>query len=180
MLTKKQVERLNNRFNSLTKAEKRIEIAKDVLSMISDKRKTIVRGIYLNIYNEDILGGSAQKYVDEISCECCALGACLLSATKYMNQLTIGEIHFVNSENSDVWGILNKVFSAKQLGLIEYAFEGSFDGTRVSMDSFSFYNEDIDIKSAVMFGRGYENDEERLTAIMENIIKNRGTFNPLK
>jgi hypothetical protein len=108
---------------------------------------------------------------------CCALGACLLSTTKFKNKLNFGDVDSLCS-NSDSWKLLRGVFSHSQINMIEYAFEASHHGARVGEDYFGDnvkFNYDERVK-CISFGRSFYSDSDRIVAIMKNIIKNKGTF----
>ena len=177
MLTEKQIKRLNNKFNSLTKAEQRVLIAKDVIAQIKAKRYKPNSGRYMIIYNGFDNNESVQKHVDEIDCVCCALGACLISTTKFKNKLTFGNISAVRA-NGDVWGLLKNIFTPKQLAMIEYAFEVNYQGDRVAERYFSHCISDNLIRKSIKFGVNYFTERARMVGIMQNIINNNGTFKP--
>lgn len=116
------------------------------------------------------------------SCSCCALGSLMMSCTLYSNKQTaedlwgesdsLGAMVFDNEKLSNG---LNKYFSNAQLQLIEVAFEGKFG---------YFGNEErapaaqTVYEAALRFHEKYEHPTKRLQAIMENVIKNKGTFTP--
>ena len=182
MLTETQIKKLNTKFESLSSAEQRVLIAKDVLAQVKAEKFIPRRGNYiknLTIKGGQPSGGSVQKHFDEITCSCCALGACLLSATKFKNKLEFGDIYDMVSRNSS-WDLLKGIFSAEQLNMIEYAFEASHSGSRVGEDSFGEYNKYNcnEIVKCVDFGKSFPYESDRLIAIMKNIIKNKGTFKP--
>ena len=138
MLTETQIKKLNTKFESLSSAEQRVLIAKDVLAQVKAEKFIPRRGNYiknLTIKGGQPSGGSVQKHFDEITCSCCALGACLLSATKFKNKLEFGDIYDMVSRNSS-WDLLKGIFSAEQLNMIEYAFEAQRSGTRVGENRF--------------------------------------------
>ncbi len=80
---------------------------------------------------------------------------------------------------------LSDVFDIVQLGLIESAFEinstYAYGALRRSRDgSYSdTFDEDVEFcNAAVDFGYRYKTDTGRLKGIMNNIVKNGGTFKP--
>lgn len=178
MLTETQIKELNDKFKSLSRAEQRVLIAKDVLVQIRAKKYRPNAGSYVNFGKYFPGDESIQKHIDEVTCNCCALGACLLSTTKYKNKLDFSDTYRLDATN-DSWGLLKDIFSPRQLTMIEYAFEVSSVGTRVGEN---YYGTHIDSEledKCIAFGKvNYDSDKKRLIAIMKNIIKNKGTFKP--
>jgi len=186
---------MKSAFNKLTKAEKRIAIAKDVLMAIKSDVYNPETGNYVEPYFFSYFNrkDSVQTLLlqDRLKgCTVCALGACFLSLVKFTNRLTIDELTpidantmFINDNtkihsNGKATSRLRKIFSKTQLTLIEVAFERSAyfaDGVRINKEL---------IENAVYFWQNftrYEEDsvsEELLTGIMENIIANNGEFIP--
>jgi hypothetical protein len=58
--------------------------------------------------------------------------------------------------------------------------ESAFETARFSEKDYVLLSKkDLELlNSAINFGRGFGDDEERLLAIMKNIVKNKGTFKP--
>lgn len=176
----KEIEKRNELFKTASKAEKRVLIAKDVIAQINSKRFIPKSGTWTSFTNlwtdndnslrETILSDSS------IKCECCALGSIMASCTlfnnKYTNRDTIDrdwqdtgyEIEYGNRFKNG----LTNIFSKSQLRLIEIAFE--------SADGY-FYNPKTsqERKASLMF-KSTMSAKNRLISIMENIVKNKGTF----
>ena len=182
MLTEKQIKNLNDKFKSLSKAQKRVLIAKDVIAQVKTKKYKAITGSYIsNAYflNKYNLEDSIQNRIDEVYCECCALGACLLSTTKFKNKLTFGDVFGSGglTAYNDSWGLLREVFTPNQLTLIEDAFEAGAGGSRVGVMRGSKTTNKERVKST-NFGLAYVTNKRRILGIMKNIIKNNGTFKP--
>ena len=177
MLNETQIKKLNDKFKSLSKAEQRVLIARDVIAQVNKKKYKPSTGAYLTLVNNFYNHWSVQEHIDEIECRCCALGACLLSTTKFKNKLNFGDVDSLCSK-SDSWKLLRGVFSHSQINMIEYAFEASHNGSRVGEDYFNDYAKFNYNKRAkcISFGRSFVYESDRIVAIMENIIKNKGTF----
>ena len=108
------------------------------------------------------LDDSAQPFIDELQkdCEVCVMGSLLLSHIRLNNKVSIKQLDHASSE-SIVYDLRNS-FTNTQLKLMEAAFEGySYHGNK-----------------AYCFSDDYYTDEECLIAILENVIKNEGTFKP--
>lgn len=170
------------KFLKLTKAEQRVEVAKDVLKQIKAKRYVGNTGSYIRgvvVDNVD-MNDSVRENFDKIEeCDVCAMGACLLSITKYKNMLTFAELPFCTSQMGSKVVDLLSIFTPKQLLLIESAFEGYDHGAdRVAEDVFG-YRDGLslqEIEKVDNFYAKYSEDTNRLKAIMENIISHKGTF----
>lgn len=139
-----------------------VEIAKDVIKQLLAERITSTPGVYIEISSSE-LGNvdfqTAFKKGKIKQCDVCALGSLLIGYVDIEDEMTIKEVD--NSGADDIREILKGIFSDNQLTIIERAFEGNmYDAT-----TYSFY-------------RKYDSPTERMIAIMENIIKNKGRFIP--
>jgi len=99
-----------------------------------------------SIYLETKRGGWA--YLPVKICQACALGALFFAKYRLANGPWPGVMN-----QRDLQSSLSEYFSAQELDGIEYAFETSWRWTR-----------------------WFENDEDRLIAIMQNIIDHDGTL----
>jgi hypothetical protein len=181
-----KINKLNEEFKKATKAQKRVMIAKDVLAQIKAKRYFPESGEWVNpLWSDDqksidiqldpnssIKDAFKSKAIN--SCQVCALGGLFMSCTNLNNNTTVEDlltkefyIGDLVSDDVKISNGLNRIFTQKQLILIESYFEGSqgyFKG---------------DDKKTFVFLENY-NDDERLEMIMQNIIDNNGTFKPKK
>jgi hypothetical protein len=130
-----------------------------------------------------------QLYLDNTlqQCSCCALGGMFMSCTLYNNNTTVADLEHASNDISEVLleetdeklsNGLNKFFSVAQLKLIEQTFEG--DNGAVFSGTDGETGEMIDEFSprAEAFYDKYKKPKDRLIAIMQNIVKNNGTFKP--
>jgi len=173
-------------FNKLSRQEKAVLVAKDVLAQLKTKRYTANAGSYIKDTIKEDFKGSIQKNFNKIKeCKVCALGACLLSSTKLGNILTTDDLYLSDYssvgvsdlDNKNIKKLLKSIFTPSQMYLIESAFEGfSYDSDRVAVDIFKQKCNDKIEHVVNSFHRKYDNDKERLIAIMENIISNNGVF----
>jgi hypothetical protein len=170
-----QIKKWNNYFKSLTKAEKRIAIAKDILQQIKLKKYIPYSGSYItfknyyNINNElDI-----QANFDKAQCNCCQLGACIMSLTKFENKLKFSDIQYAESDNKS-WKMLEKIFTPRQIAIMEYCFEGDEGGSKVAEDFFKYELDKETIEKCDEFKNKYFSDEDTMKAICNNLIKNKG------
>lgn len=141
-------------FGQLSKAQKRVTVAKDVLKWLASGKITATPGWYLSV---DVKG----KTVNGHTCEGCALGAvfaCAVERNPRLNELDNIELN----SRSDMHRHLAGIFSKEQLDAIEDAFEQTqmYKGEGSGAGGFS--------RSSVA--------KTRMRQIMENIVDNDGTF----
>lgn len=190
---RKFIEEANARFKKLSAADKRIEIARDVIAQIKSAKYKAAMGVYVAtaspIYDDDLMHGYSNKgdeterekqlcevFQDMPKCTVCARGAMFVSACRMFNHFSVGEFADAGgtSDGADPDSFSDyeeTFFTKKQVGMIESAFEKDTD--------FGYGREACSRKdslAAVLFGKQYGKAEERLTAIMQNIIKNEGDF----
>lgn len=174
----------------------RILVAKDVLESL--KELTVKNGEgYLQVEIDDfgdILNDSGEdsKVIAgklKNKCTVCALGACFLSLVYLDNDFDfldgmhsyldeIGEIKLTHIRLQKLNQRLLKVFSGRQLSLIETAFECQMHNPTEDFVSNTFKGDKTLLERAIKFGWSWHSSNERLKAIMENIIENEGEFIP--
>ena len=169
----------------LTKAELRVQVAKDVLKHLKTLR-VLAGNTY--VWTDGVDDVDYEKPSQKIArslqkngCEVCALGACFLSLVALKNEFDFdGKTIFTRSE---ITNRLRSVFSDAQMDLIEEAFEWDVEDTpygarenRLSAFARKYHNNNTYFDSA----RGFVVvcGDRRLRAIMKNIIENKGTFKP--
>ncbi len=122
-------------FKALSKSDRTVLVAKDVIQQIKAKRYNARAGSYIkNIvfkgksyyYDFGFENDDIKKNFEEIdSCIVCAIGSCILSTTKFANKLKFGDVGATtNSFNPKAITLLNTIFTPKQQLLIECCFEG--------------------------------------------------------
>ena len=173
------------RFNKLPTWRKRVAIAKDVLKHLDAKLMKACSKQRFAVFEKNIPIGekSAQKVWQngELgTCEVCALGGLFLSTVNLGNRTTTGqlldEIYNIGlfiREKHKFSNRLTDFFSPEQLELIERFYENN-RGSFIQLCNVSIR------ENASRFHENYITADERLRAIMENIIENKGTFVPSK
>lgn len=190
----------------MTKRELAVAVAKDVLQQLRQKKLRVKAGAYINS-DSTILQISADakakeniKAVKE-TCTVCALGAAALCYVERFNKANLADLgameHTVEewddlklvlfeAQQEQLWNVLKRVFSKKQMLLIEDAFEAVRDNTE-DKDNEDIGHEHLprtklekckESDAAVAFGLRYKKDADRLRAIFQNIVKNKGEFKP--
>lgn len=146
-----------------TRAEKAVTLAKDVLAQLKSKKLIATRGVYLDdeiwTMMSEREGEQLQPLLEPLEeCQVCALGSLFVAKVARYNKFECQG----DASSYDLRAALKGYFGEQQLFDIETAFECSATGN-------------CDMR-AVTFGRRYDDDEERLAAIMRNIVRNKGAF----
>ena len=178
----KEIAKRNKLFEQASPAQKRVLIAKDVINLIKSGKITPMTGEWVYpSYKDESDDESFQKTFlkgNVEDCECCALGSMMLSCTLFKNKVKVNEVNggaldypnLAHGHRKDVMGFRG-VFPDDQCKLIEIAFECGY----------GYYGPGNDGQisdRAVKFGNKYRTERKRLLAIMNNIVKNKGTFKP--
>jgi hypothetical protein len=183
--TARQLANSNKKFNAMSPKEKRVAVAKDALKQIRYGRYKANTGNYVipNWYPYNVEDNEeSQEYLENKGfwgCKVCAIGAVFLSKVRLGNNHT-GDLEVMNSPNMIISN-LKGIFSAKQLRLMEVAFEDLTGGAFKESSVYDSNNpkHTAKIEKALEFFKDYlDRPEERLIAILENIIANNGTFKP--
>ena len=171
---------------AMTGREKAVAIAKDVLEHVQTYHWS--RGTYLSgsWYGGTHLTGDLQDHVEEVekSCTMCLLGACLVSKARLFDAVPLAKLYrsyydgayvdhrSINPEREAIEPLLQDIFPSLELSKIESAFE-----RRVMNDGCDDTTANWDLlRGAALFGRRLNDDADRVTAVMENIIANDGIF----
>lgn len=170
---------------TLKGAKGRVAVAQDVLKLLKAKKVKARTGSYLGISTSDYEATSKCKDLRGVlrkikSCEACALGSMLVSVVRKDNDFPMTGDTFCDwlsgggkilDDEERMRKRLGELFSPEQLALIECAFE--------RRDQFATDDSvPSEIGDAVDFGHGYDTATDRLKAIMQNIIDNKGQFVP--
>jgi len=184
MITKKQIEKWNSDFQTMSKEEKRVAIAKDVIAQIKAKRYTPKTGNYVKFKNRCKLKReeSIQQNFDKVDCKVCAIGSMFMSNIKFNNKFTL--VTFEHSGKKQAKK-LAKYFSKKDLNLMEYVFENwkprstsywapdTFNG---ALNNIKYTESEIQrIKKAQELFKA-KTPKDRLVKIMTHLVENRGSF----
>lgn len=168
----KSVRERNADFDKLDAAGKRVAIANDVLTLMEIRVLKARAGTYLSaIIDEFDRRDEGSVLPEETACRACALGSLLFSLEngEAFRRPAHMETHsmYGNYQAAAYHGTfvdLLEYFPLEDLALIEAAFEtwGSFQGywtgEEMSTDKY--------------------NSEMRMKYIMQNIVENKGDFNP--
>lgn len=166
----KAIENRNKTFSEMTRLEKRIEIAKDVIASVHSKKYVAEQNTYLSLSSRTescidyTLDNIKQPHV---ICNVCAIGSMFVSDVLKTDKLkkSFGFHH------SSMVKTLSNIYSERELRILEMCFEGND-----VHDMFVEENETQLRKDARNFRGQFNTPRKRLLGIMENIVKNNGHF----
>lgn len=194
------------KFSKLSKAEQRVAIAKDVILQVKSEKLRPTTGTYIEFRDlrpafDKLTDNHTDRNVElrEVlfktkNCQVCAKGALLLCDILKKNKFKTSYTGLINSNTSrTIDARLGSNWSRQQLDLIETAFEERIVESRCIKNK----KDRISFNKAVLFSKIYgikdnrlridnidyvvselDSSDKLLIAIMENIIKNKGTFKP--
>lgn len=161
-----KIRKTNNEFKQANAAKKRMMIACDVLKSLRAGILDVTRGTYCMFYDHEDTETVEDYFMAEKQCTACAIGSMFLA--NVLRRKRASKVALTN--DFECHDRLERYFSRLQLGLIESAFE--------MQNMVSGMPTTPDIDGAIEFGQNYPNNDQRLEAIMENIIANKGEFKP--
>lgn len=169
----------------MTRAEKRVAIAKDVIKQIKAGRYGLRTGVYIASDGDIEIDRYDQKVVKRLKrCDVCAIGSAIASGMRLFNKCNLD----VSACGDEALRAVRKWFSPSQAIAIEIAFEGHY-GEQGYGQGYGIYGmqsghfattkEHVLNKAALEFFSCRSGDPElRAIAIFQNIVDNNGTFKP--
>lgn len=189
-----KIEANNEKFAKLPKSKQRVVIAQDCLERIKVGHLSPATGRFINETDfrflltgnhhaivkkqDDLESCSLKERINEIpQCSACAKGSLFLSLIGRVNKFDVKDFQLKNGNDTkdNPHARLMEYFDIKQLALIELVFENQLyidedlEGKTIRFNSSTY-------DKAELFHYAYHLEEERMIAICENIIKNKGTF----
>lgn len=163
--------------SKLTKAQKRVLIAKDVLKQIAAETYLLQKGNYVSAVRGSNSWNQSRVLKNKTRCKVCACGAAVLSSLRLFNKFTVRNMDASDGGVNGVLTVLGDVFEYGQIALIEAAFEGcnSCISDTIKDDSYEWEEK---MNTANGFCRSTAAAPEKAKAIFKNIITNKGTFKP--
>lgn len=168
------IEKQNEAFNKMSKADKRVQIAKDCIARLKFKQLNAQTGVVISVLQGEYEEEDSLKDVmcnEELQCSVCAKGGLFLTYVGRVNKVLMGDVRSDNELESKEMKKLMEIFTAKQLTMIETTFEGYTPTGEQFMSDTNF-------DKCLAFYNSTDTHEETLIKICENIIKNKGTFKP--
>ena len=163
-------------------AADRMQLAQDVIDQLDAKRfipkeenyfslTASQKGKFLDGMKHD--GAETLKALKK--CEVCQIGALMVAAVERHDALPINKLFIGATMNTDtVRSYLKKLFTKQQLSLMQSAFMQSAFTMPWQVPYTGRTTRAID------FGNRFKRTGERMRAIMQNVIDNKGTFKPEK
>jgi hypothetical protein len=183
----------NKAFWKLHPSKQRVAVAKDVLKQLALGFYKASKGYYLvfkKVGKKKECSGKLDTLFSELksegaSCAVCGIGSVFASMVNLGDNLTTKEAG-LGFEIGSGYGIddeimrqkIKKVFSEQQRIMIECAFEKGNIGYKNEKDDYWIEDMPEYVDTAIKFGKKYKSDINRLKAIMNNIISNKGEFIP--
>lgn len=158
---------MSTAYDKMTRAERRVAIAKDVIKHIKAQQLKVktsygyvkhpqgmaaLEHIAKSAYNDKDLANKLKQ-----ECGVCARGAMMLCKVAKFNNYNFDIQNYGYLGGWDTFEALRDAFSMDQLDAIERAFEGT------------------DLESVFVH---IQDPSDRLLAIMQNIVDHNGTFKP--
>lgn len=175
----------NEAFTNMTKAEKRVEVAKDLIVRLNiDQIKTTANAMMRFKINGLLSSEQTKNILNKVPdtvCEVCAKGGLFMAYIGRVNKETVSSAREATSHSNLPSSRGNKklaeIFSMRQISAIEFAYEGvQFLKTDGKGRVITFSKEEVESFKA--FRKSHRSRKERLIAIAQNIIDNKGTFKP--
>ena len=173
------VDQTNKAFKKSNKARRRVLLAKDGLLRLKEQNIMANNSYIVDLsrYNYNSEASFKDTVNNGHNCLVCAKGALLVSAVGRFNGYTNVELNFNSTKNAHKE--LEKYFTLEQLDMIEIAFEGrSFMGILAERMVNDIAEASDIYKKCEAFYTKYPNKDNRLKAILENIVENKGEFIP--
>lgn len=173
MKTVARTGKFKKNFDSMTPSERRVAIAKDVLSQLRIGSISARSGSYVLGISGGI--GPLHEVIDgAIGCEVCALGAMCLSAARKFDGIEVNFRDELQHERAKILKILSPYFTVRELASIECAFEGQAAPEEAVIQAGRLDNRSMDF---AYLKNGVKLDVEfRMRKIMRNIVRNKGQF----
>lgn len=183
--TQKKLKAANAAFLKLTPEEQRVTIAKDVLAQLRTGKFMAGHTYFMfgSSENDGVDAESVDEAMDakidmsacisQVSCTVCGIGSLFASGVLKADKLKVNTFMGAADDRAAQIKYLKKWFTLKQLDLVECFFEQWGEGNR-SEHNITLPNEILDLSPIFM----EDDDTERLTLIMQNIVSNNGRFDP--
>jgi hypothetical protein len=175
----KKTEKSNKAFKLMTKAEKRVQIAQDVIDRIKLRKIEAGSGTLMRSSTVDGLHSigedSLKKAINSgVSCSVCAKGGLFIAYVGRVNKFNTSDLggngYLPHMHESNEMQKLQELFSGNQLALIEMVFEGDL----ILKEDYNFSERQVNRARGIYIK--FRDSNDRLTAICENIIHNKGSF----
>lgn len=174
----------NEEFAKMPANEQRVAIAKDAIMLLNNRHANATPLTYFEIkYDGDgevFMDKQLNEHLGDVTCDVCAKGVLLLSHIARFDNFSIGYCGRSSVGNGFIFSRIGSIFKTDQLDMIESAFEGSvIEDSSGSLLSEMGHIANEKGRLCIAFGEQYDDNTERLLAILQNIIDNDGEFVPV-
>lgn len=174
-MTPKQIDAKIKKANAIykrsTAAQRRVLIAKDALKQIAARKMIASCGIWtdVRVAGSDVLDDAGEPlqpilHRPDTKCHCCGVGAIFIGYVRLNNNAMVMDGWYYE----DIRRVTG--WPSDNLRQIEIAFEKGC-GRHAEIHNAKD-------RKARGFGLRYEESEDRLVAILKNIVRNKGLFQP--
>lgn len=123
------------------------------------------------------------KYLDRIitpknPCQICAKGAMLISSIRKFNNFSLEKAASTDLNDLASYGGTYAIFGRANADKMETYFEQNDDALDEHGNIYNCYDIDHNPDDFKKWSDDYKDDEDRLIAIFQNAIRNKGTFKP--
>lgn len=168
---------------ALSREQKRVVLAQDVLDLLAARKIVAVRGHWLDLPDLNLLSGTggmgpgpgadeadlrttlAEVFASGRNCHVCGLGALFVAHVLREDRCAVGDVRRLCA--SDILARFESLFDKEEMIQIEIAFETGDGQYQVS----AAYGPAGDRRQRARdYGYGFTNSTDRLVAIMTNIV----------
>lgn len=181
-----RLKRENKKFKTLSKGAQRLQIAQDVLTQLA-MRRIRPESNYFSLSDglDEVAAEADQKGLDlseivaQTTCHVCGIGSVFVAAVQRADKCKLSDMKATGNTRDFETDYLKRWFSLDQLGLIEAYYECHDSGSQYYSESGhdSPFDSEWDVRSPI---HRQKSPNKRMKMIMENIISNRGKFDPTK
>lgn len=173
-----------------TKEQQKVIVAKDVIAHMKADIYRAHTGSYItDIIDDEYTSLKWEDGTKDLNvkdnweriahCKVCGVGACLMSITKFKNELSFKDLpgNIQRFEDKHI-KLLKSVFTPKELIMIEVAFEGYYNESsdNIGRDIMKGKLTDTERLKCMNLYSTHASSNNRLIAIMQNIITNKGVI----
>lgn len=176
------IEKINNIFSKMSKAQQRVEVAKDLIVRLKlDQFRPVEGKMLLISTDKPWLTPMKEVLNTEVKtvCEVCAKGGLLMAYIGRVNKETVLSARHLGNNTNYASGKGNiklaKIFPMKQISAIEFAYEGKQFLMRDNRGVEITFTEK-QVQAFKDFRKANKSKKQRLISIAQNIIDNNGNF----
>jgi hypothetical protein len=159
-------------FGKLTKAQKRVAIAKDAIKQITAKSLTVESGRYVVLPNNVAVLNQTSARRMKGPCRVCQIGQAIVCGIKLFNETSTESIE--GSETNRAMKLVTRWFSEESAVAMEGSFENQDNWVTENRVVFAYDK----LLRIAAFRKRHKTYRARSVAIWKNVIRNKGEFVP--